>query len=277
LAADNGMQSIKFYQIDAFAERLFSGNPAAVCVLDEPMANDLCQAIAAENNLSETAFVHLGVDGWQIRWFTPSDEVELCGHATLAAGFVLIELERVGGQSIEFSSAGGPLTVSREGSDYWLDFPAWPPVEVDADARLLPALGLSEQDLYGPVMMNNDYLLVLKDRAALRATTPDFTRLLEVEGRGAIVTAPDDDYDFVSRFFAPKVGVNEDPVTGSAHCLLIPYWSKRLNKVSLRAYQASARGGAVKCQMVEVTGGQNRVLIGGQAQLYLAGRLQLPS
>ncbi len=269
------MAVVSIYQVDAFAEALFGGNPAAVCLSGEPLTDQLCQSIAAENNLSETAFICNRQGQWQIRWFTPTSEVELCGHATLAAGFILLAVERVAQRKITFESRSGPLQVERRGEVYWLDFPAWPPQLAVDDPFLLPALGVTEKDLVAPPMLHNDYLLVVKSRAAVEGIDPDFRALRKAHGRGVIVSAADDEVDFVSRFFAPKVGVDEDPVTGSAHCLLIPYWAEALGKMEMTARQLSKRGGQLQCRLVNGAYGDDRVAIGGRAQLFFSGTLSL--
>lgn len=255
-------------QVDAFTATPFGGNPAAVCVLPEPGDAGWMQRVAQEMNLSETAFLYRQEDGFSLRWFTPAMEVDLCGHATLASAHVLWEEGHLAaGEPARFHTRSGLLTATRNGAWIEMDFPATPATRDDAPAELIEALD-------APAMWTGktqwDYLIELDSEATLRALTPDFTRLARVPARGVIVTsrsaAPE--YDFVSRFFGPAVGVNEDPVTGSAHSALAPYWAERLGKTEMTAYQASARGGVVR---VRLNG--SRVIIGGQAVTMLRGEL----
>lgn len=256
---------LDFHQVDAFTNRPFSGNPAIVYRLDAWLADELMQKIAAEHNLAETAFVVNELDGWRIRWFTPTVEVPLCGHATLAAAHVLFEIYGEPGERLEFASQSGPLRVFREDPHLALDFPAQPPSEVGSTVELEQALGVPLVDVLG----NNSHLVVLlESELAVRQCKPDFAALARLPYLGVIVTARGDDYDFVSRFFAPAIGIEEDPVTGAAHCGLIPYWSQRLNKLQLRAYQCSARGGELWCRLQG-----DRVSIAGHARLIAVGRL----
>ena len=256
---------LPIYQVDAFADVVFAGNPAAVVPLEAWLPDATLLAIAAENNLAETAFFVRDGDACELRWFTPMVEVDLCGHATLATAFVLATVLEPGRQRFAFATRqAGELTVTREGERFVLDFPARPPVPLDPHPDLLPALG-------GPapvaVLGGRDYLVVYDDAATVRALTPDMTRLAGLDRFAVSVTAPGEDgVDFVSRFFAPAKGIPEDPVTGSAHCALIPYWAQRLGKATLSARQVSARGGNLAC---ELTG--DRVKIGGTAVLYLEG------
>ena len=251
------------YIVNAFAGRAFEGNPAAVVPLQKWLADDLMQAIAEQNNLAETAFYVLEDDGQdRIRWFTPTVEVDLCGHATLASAFIVNALE--GREAIEFESRSGPLSAELQGNWWILDFPSEVAEPVSAPPELLKALNLAQAECY----FNQDYLVVLKDAQALANLDVDFDKLLSLQGRGVIVTAASDQYDFVHRFFAPKVGVKEDPVTGSALTKLIPYWADRLAKNELYAKQASPRGGEIKCQYH-----QQRVAIGGQAKLFSKGKI----
>lgn len=254
-------------QVDAFADRPFAGNPAAVCVLDAPREEEWMQAVAAEMNLSETAFLHPLDDGWALRWFTPAVEVELCGHATLAGAHVLWEDGRLGAEEeARFHTASGLLTATRRGEWIRLDFPAKPAELLDeVPADLAEALGTA------PVRVGRsqwDLLVEVESETVLRALRPDFGRLRGVEARGVICTARGAEHDFVSRFFAPRVGVDEDPVTGSAHCVLSPYWAAELGRESLAGYQASARGGVVR---VHLRG--ERVLLEGRAVTVLRGEL----
>ena len=259
---------LRIVQVDAFTSKLFAGNPAAVCVLPGPRDERWMQAVASEMNLSETAFLHRESDAWRLRWFTPSVEVALCGHATLASAHVLWQDGHLPeGAQARFLTKSGLLTADRRGEWIELDFPGTGPIPASAPEGLTAALGVTPRYV-GKTRF--DYLLEVVDEAAVRAVRPDFFALERVEARGVIVTAPasHDGFDFVSRFFAPRAGVNEDPVTGSSHCALGPYWSEQLGKRELLAYQASARGGVVR---VRVTG--DRVALGGQAVTVLQGDL----
>ena len=257
------------FQVDAFTDKPFAGNPAGVCVLPEPRSERWMQDVAREMNLSETAFLLKQEDGFQLRWFTPAAEVDLCGHATLASAHILWEAEYLQPQEQgRFHTRSGLLTAERvDGNWIELDFPAKPEQPTDAPPHLLEALGIQAQYVGVNVF---DYLVEVDTEETLQNMQPDITLLAQVPVRGVIVTsrASTPGYDFVSRFFAPRVGVNEDPVTGSAHCCLTPYWSKRLGKNELLAYQASARGGVLR---VRLSG--DRVKIGGQAVTTLRGEL----
>lgn len=257
------------FQVDAFTDKPFAGNPAGVCVLPEPRSERWMQDVAREMNLSETAFLLKQEDGFQLRWFTPAAEVDLCGHATLASAHILWEAEYLQPQEqARFHTRSGLLTAERlDGNWIELDFPAKPEQTTDAPPHLLEALGIQAQYVGVNVF---DYLVEVDTEETLRNMQPDITLLAQVPVRGVIVTsrASTPGYDFISRFFAPRVGVNEDPVTGSAHCCLTPYWSKRLGKNELLAYQASARGGVLR---VRLSG--DRVKIGGQAVTTLRGEL----
>ena len=254
---------IPIFQIDAFASALFNGNPAAICPLEQWLPDELLQKIAAENNLAETAyFVPETSGGYHLRWFTPEVEVDLCGHATLASAWVIMnELNRET-KSVRFISRGGELTVNRNGDLYTLNFPSRMPEALSANQQLEDALGASILELWG----SRDYLALLESEAAVRALAPDMEKLKHMDRFAVIVTAASSEYDFVSRFFAPSKGVNEDPVTGSAHCTLAPFWSSRLNKNPVRGFQASKRGGEVYCQVAG-----DRVLLSGTAVKYLEG------
>jgi PhzF family phenazine biosynthesis protein len=262
------MPGIRTLQIDAFTDRPFAGNPAAVCLLDDERDAAWMQAVAAEMNLSETAFVRPLDDGFELRWFTPAIEVDLCGHATLAAAHALWSEGIVPrDQPIRFHTRSGVLTCTTDGKLIELDFPATPAHAAEPPAGLLEALGVT------PTYTGRskfDKFVLVESEQVVRSLKPDFARLREVPMRGAIVTSPSADprFDFVSRFFAPAAGVNEDPVTGSAHCCLGPFWGERLGKTELTAYQASARGGVVR---VRVNG--DRVILGGQAVTVWRGEL----
>lgn len=253
-------------QVDAFTDRPFAGNPAAVCVLPGPADERWMQRVAAEMNLAETAFLHREGDAWRLRWFTPGVEVDLCGHATLAAAHVLWEDGVVHrSQPLRFLTRSGALGAAARDGWIELDFPVEPALPVAAPPHLLEALGIT-----GVVARNRmDYLIEVADEGVVRHLAPDLSRLKLVGPRGVIVTAPAAaPYDFVSRFFGPAVAVDEDPVTGSAHCALGPWWAERLGRTTLMGYQASARGGVVR---VELRDGRVRLL--GQAVTVLRGAL----
>lgn len=258
---------IPYYQVDAFAERPFEGNPAAVCLLDAWPGDDLLARVAAEFNLSETAFVKREDDAWAIRWFTPVCEVALCGHATLAAAHVLLNERKEAGRHVDFTAGVGALAVALdEAGRLELDFPADSPAPVGPIPGIAKALGAEPQE----IRLAADLLCVCEGADAIRAMVPDFARLQALPGRGVIATAPGEDCDFVSRFFAPKVGVPEDPVTGSAHTELTPYWAKRLGRRRLTARQLSRRGGRL---WLEDRG--ERVGIAGHAVTVSSGTLRL--
>ena len=257
---------LSLYQVDAFTDGPFSGNPAAVVPLSQWLPEPTMQAIALENNLSETAFfVPRDDGGFDLRWFTPLIEVELCGHATLATAWVIFNRMEHTGDSITFHTRSGPLTVSRDGARLAMDFPAQPPTEAEI-GNVTDALGARpEAVLAAPYAM-----AVMDSEETVRAIRPDFARIAALDIPELIVTAPGKDCDFVSRFFAPAAGIDEDPVTGSAHCILIPYWTQRLGKTELFARQVSSRGGALWCALKA-----DRVSISGYATLYLEGTITL--
>jgi PhzF family phenazine biosynthesis protein len=257
---------LEFHQVDAFSDRPFSGNPAMVYRLDTWLDDELMQKIAAEHNLAETAFLVREGPVWHIRWFTPTTEVPLCGHATLASAYVLFEVYKEPVERLDFICKSGPLSVSREGERLWLDFPAIMPTEVDVTADIERALGVKAIDILG----STELFIVLESEQAVLDCQPDMIALAKLPWLGAIVTAKGSKHDFVSRYFAPAIGIDEDPVTGSTHCSLIPYWAERLSKSSLTAYQCSARGGELFCQMEG-----ERVSIGGNATLVASGKLML--
>jgi PhzF family phenazine biosynthesis protein len=259
---------LPLYQIDAFADGPFTGNPAAVCPLEAWLPEAVMQAIAAENNLSETAFFVPEGDGYRLRWFTPATEVDLCGHATLASAYAIFrylqpELRRV----VFRTEKAGELTVSRDGELLALDFPARPPERCAMPEGLAAALGRVPAE----VLAARDYLAVYDDAEEITALRPDFAALARLDRFAVIVTAPGPgETDFVSRFFAPARGVDEDPVTGSAHCTLVPYWAARLGKSRLAARQLSRRGGSLRCAF-----DGKRVTMAGRALLYLEGTIEV--
>jgi PhzF family phenazine biosynthesis protein len=258
----------RFTQVDAFTDQPFSGNPAAVCLLPTARDADWMRLVAREMNLAETAFLVRRLDGFNLRWFTPSCEVDLCGHATLASAHVLWEQEHLAGDHIaRFHTRSGVLTAERRDRFIWLDFPSTPATPVEAPAELVQALGSSGRFVGRTAF---DLLVELDSETAVRDLKPDLALLARMPGRGIIVTAKaaTPNFDFVSRFFAPAAGVPEDPVTGSAHCALAPYWSPRLGKNEMVGYQASARGGTVYVRLVG-----ERVKLGGEAVTVLKGEL----
>jgi PhzF family phenazine biosynthesis protein len=260
---------MKIYQAGAFTNTVFKGNPAAIVPLDKWLDKEIMQKIASENNLSETAFFVKNEDGsFRIRWFTPETEVDLCGHATLASAHVLYEHLGFMGSKVVFHSKGGELTVTKNSEMYWMNFPSRPPEPIPVPKLLPEAIGVIP--LFTGV--NTDLLVLLQDEQTVTNIRPDLIILKRMEVRGVIITAPadDPDFDFVSRFFAPAVGVPEDHVTGSAHSILTPFWAKRLDKVKLKARQISMRGGELHC----IQKGQ-RVEIGGHAVTYLTGDITI--
>lgn len=258
---------ISVYQVDAFTTGPFSGNPAAVCPLDAWLDDATMQNIAMENNLSETAFIVAREGGYDLRWFTPAVEVDLCGHATLAAGYVVLNYLQPDLDSVSFETMSGTLIVSRDGERLSMDFPARAPTPVPVSEALSDALGQAPSEVH----LSRDVLAVFDDEESVRRLSPDQAKLAVLEeGLGVIVTAKGDDVDFVSRFFVPKGGIAEDPVTGSAHCTLVPFWAERLGRSHLVANQVSARGGELHC---EHRG--DRVIISGQCGLFLTGTIHL--
>jgi len=261
--------AIPYYHVDVFTSELFRGNPAGVCVLSIFPADSLMQKIAAENRHSETAFVVARVDGdFNLRWFTPTVEDDLCGHATLASAFVLA-LRKHSVWPVRFHTCAGILTVAQNQDGFEMDFPARPPELCETPVELLPALGLKS----ALVMKSRDYLVVVDQAEQVRTLSPDIRALSRIDmgNGGVIVTAPGDgDVDYVCRLFAPAEGIDEDPATGSIHCTLAPYWAERLGKDALHAQQLSARGGFMQC-----TNAGDRVKIAGRAHLYLHGTLEL--
>ncbi len=259
---------LRIFQIDAFTDSVFCGNPAAVCPLESWLDEDVLQWIAAENNLSETAFC-VGENGlYDLRWFTPATEVDLCGHATLATAWVLNNEYGETVSPIRFITRSGELRVSNKGEDFVMDFPIQPPLPCSAPEKLLTSLGIDAVE----VLAAEDYLVAVKDELTVRQVNPDFSGLKGLPLRGVIVTAPGDKSDFVSRWFGPNVGVNEDPVTGSSHTTLAPYWAEKLGKDELFARQVSQRSGELSCKMHG-----DRVLITGTAVKYMEGVIHLAS
>ena len=255
---------LTLYQIDAFTDQVFKGNPAAVCPLQSWLSDSDLQAIAAENNLSETAFYIPLVSGFHLRWFTPKAEVDLCGHATLATAFVIFNFSDYADNTIRFESRSGQLTVTKR--DDWLvmDFPSQPATPCATPQLLVEGLGKAPIE----VLSSEDYMAVFGTEEDVMALKPNFDALNKLDLRGVMVTAKGKDVDFVSRFFAPRYGINEDPVTGSAHCSLTPYWAGQLNKTKLSARQVSERTGYIECELKG-----NRVLLSGKAVKYMAGKI----
>lgn len=257
---------LRIFQIDSFTSTIFQGNPAGICPLESWLSDEVLQSIAAEMNLSETGFFVKRGSEYEIRWFTPKVEVDLCGHATLAASWVLVnELSEIV-NPITFSSRSGSLRVFHSGAEFTLDFPSQPPIACEVPKELISALGVSPVEVLG----SEDFLVVLENEDQVRNLVPNMEKLEGLPRRGVIVTARGRDVDFVSRWFGPNVGVPEDPVTGSAHTILTPYWVSRLDKNPLLAKQISSRGGELKCELVK-----DRVLITGRAVKFLEGTIEV--
>lgn len=257
---------IPYFIVDAFTSRPFGGNPAGVCLLEKWLPAAVMQNIAAQNNLSETAFIVPRGPDFDLRWFTPALEIDLAGHPTLASAFVLFNEQKSSGDCIRFNSHSGELVVTRKGDVLEMDFPSRPAAPCAVPEALVRGLGKKPD----AVFKARDYLAVFPTETEVRSLQPDFDGLRTLDALGIIATAPGSDCDFVSRFFAPAAGIAEDPVTGSAHCTLIPYWSQRLNKTKLFARQISKRGGELFCEQAG-----ERVLIGGKAVLYLRGKIEI--
>jgi PhzF family phenazine biosynthesis protein len=257
---------IPYFEVHSFTDRVFAGNPAGVCPLHRWLDDSLMQRIAAENNLSETAFFVPSEDHYDLRWFTPTVEVDLCGHATLATAHVLFEHLGQEGDVVVFHSQSGPIAVWKDNDFLVMDFPSRPADPVETPNHLVQGL----QRHVEAVLKSRDFLVVLEDEEAVRDLQPDFSELEKIDCEGIIVTAPGHDVDFVSRFFAPRMGINEDPVTGAAHSTLTPYWAERLTKDRLRARQISDRGGDLWCMQRD-----DRVHIAGKAVLYVKGFLNI--
>jgi len=257
---------IPFYQIDAFTGTVFAGNPAGVCLLQDWLDDTVLQNIAAENNLPETAFIIPQDNEYAIRWFTPEIEIDLCGHATLASGHVIFKYVDTGREKVRFESKSGPLGVSLREDLLVMDFPSRMPEVCPAPQALIDGLDIKPIEVH----LSRDYLALLENEEQVRSLSPDMGRLNTLDCLGIIVTAPGDKVDFVSRFFAPRAGIAEDPVTGSAHSTLIPFWAKRSGKTKLHALQLSKRGGELFCEHLG-----ERVAIGGQATTYLSGTIMV--
>jgi PhzF family phenazine biosynthesis protein len=258
---------LKIFQADAFTDQLFGGNPAAVVPLNEWLPDSVLQNIAAENNLAETAFfIPMEPGRYHLRWFTPENEVDLCGHATVASAFVLYHHLGFAGKEISFESKSGTLSVKKNRDLFTLNFPAYQLTSVEATNDVLDAIGKVPAEVF---KMKSDLLLVYHDQQSIQMIKPDFGKLKQCVPRAVLITAPSDDVDFVYRFFAPKMGIDEDPATGSAQCSLIPYWSNRLGKSSLSSIQLSRRKGILKGELMG-----DRVEISGKAVLYLQGDIE---
>jgi PhzF family phenazine biosynthesis protein len=256
---------LDIYQVDAFTKKVFGGNPAAICPLEDRLEADLMQKIALENNLSETAFFVKKDDVYEIRWFTPTFEIDLCGHATLASAFIIFDILKLETEFINFHShKSGKLSVEKKSDLLVLDFPSRPVSPCDVPNGLIEAIGKKPIE----ILKARDYFMVYETEQEVLDIKPNFSKLLEIDTHAVIVTAKGDSCDFVSRFFAPEVGVFEDPVTGSSHCNLIPYWAEKLGKNKLFGKQVSQRGGELFCEL-----NGDRVKIGGNAVLYLKGEI----
>jgi PhzF family phenazine biosynthesis protein len=256
------------FQVDAFTRRRFAGNPAAVMLLDEFPADAIMQVVAAENNLAETAFIVAQGDDYRIRWFTPTVEVPLCGHATLASAAVVMEKVEPQRQSVVFHSLSGPLPVRRTSTGYVMDFPARSSAPVAAPAALVAALGTTPVEVHANEF---NYMALLPSEQSVRELAPDMAAIARLDRTGVIVTAAGNgEYDFVSRYFAPAKGIPEDPVTGGAHCMLAPYWANRIKRREFRAYQASARGGEIVCRLKG-----DRVELEGACVFYMSGTAEI--
>jgi PhzF family phenazine biosynthesis protein len=256
------------FHIDAFTTRPFAGNPAAVMLMDRFPEDTVLQKIAAENNLSETAFLVPEGGDYRLRWFTPTTEVPLCGHATLASAAVVMERREPGRVAVVFHSASGPLTVNRTETGYIMDFPIRRSEQISTPPALAQALRIDQIEVFRNEF---NYLALLESGQVLRALAPDMAALAQLDRPGVIVTAPGEEgYDFVSRYFAPAKGIPEDPVTGAAHCMLAPFWAKRMGKTMFRAFQASGRGGEIVCRLVG-----DRVKLEGACVFYLEGQVEI--
>lgn len=257
---------LSLYQVDAFAKNVFEGNPAAICPLESWLPDQLMQSIALENNLSETAFFVKTDTGYDIRWFTPADEVDLCGHATLASAYVIFNELGCKDKEIIFDSKSGQLTVSQDGDYLVMDFPSQPPFQCPVPEQIIKAFSVKPIEC----LKAEDYIVVFDNEETILNAEPDLSELAKLDLRGVTITAAANKYDFVNRFFGPKVGIDEDPVTGSAFTQLVPYWSDKLNKKKLTVKQISKRGGEARCTL-----SGDRVKISGKAVLYLKGTIEI--
>ena len=257
---------MKQFTVDAFTDKIFGGNPAAVCVLEKFLPEDLMQKIAMENNFSETAFIVKEKNFYKLRWFTPAAEIDFCGHATLASGFVILTQIEPNLNFVKFETRRGKLTVTKVDNFFEMDFPAYEYKKIPVTAEMQAAIGAEILEAY----LSRDLLMVVKDAETVEKLQPNFEKILKLEGTTQAVTAAGKNFDCVSRVFAPKVGVNEDPVTGSTHCLIAPYWAEKLGKKKIFARQASTRGGILHCEIFN-----QRVKISGQAVLFAISKLNL--
>ena len=257
---------MKQYVVDAFTDKVFSGNPAAVCVLDKPLSDELMQKITTENNLSETAFALKDGDGYKLRWFTPGGEIDLCGHATLATAYTIFRFYDKEAQSLSFSTLSGILTVKINGKLLEMDFPAYKLAPTAVTDEIVDALGVRPAAAF----MGRDLLCVMESESDVRTAAPDQEKLLKLDGLLVHLTAKGQDFDCVSRSFAPKCGVAEDPVCGSGHCHIVPYWAETLKKDSLTAYQASRRGGVLHCRI-----DGDRIVLAGEAALFAESEIHV--
>ncbi|MDP4179268.1 MAG: PhzF family phenazine biosynthesis protein [Bacillota bacterium] len=259
---------MKYYVVNAFTDEIFKGNPAGICILNEWISDSTMQNIAAENNLSETAFAVKNGDNYDLRWFTPKSEIDLCGHATLATSYVISNYIDIGIQNMIFNTASGVLNVKRRGDLYDMDLPLREPKKVELSKEIITqTIGVEPVEIY----LSRDLFVVLETEKQVKDLSPDFSKMIKLEkGSGVIVTAKGTDVDFVCRCFYPKFGVNEDPVTGSAFSNLIPFWSKRLNKDVMISRQLSERGGTLYCKIA-----RDRVEVSGKASLYMIGDIYI--
>jgi PhzF family phenazine biosynthesis protein len=258
---------MRYYVVDAFAEKVFEGNPAGVCVMEQWLADELMQKIAIENNLSETAFTVREEKGYHLRWFTPGGEIDLCGHATLATAYILMRFVETDAQSVHFDTLSGRLTVTRRVDLYEMDFPSIDPKPYTLTDKMVEALGVTPLEVY----KGRDLIFLLESEDTVKNLTPDFEKIRQFpEGLAVFVTAPSQEFDFVARAFWPKLGINEDPVTGSMYCSLLPYWKAKLHKTRMIAKQVSRRGGIV---YLEDCG--ERVSISGKTALYSIAEIQI--
>lgn len=257
---------MKQFIVDAFTEKIFGGNPAAVCIVEDFPPDELMLNIARENNLSETAFVMRDGETFRLRWFTPSTEINLCGHATLATGFVILTQYEKKLPVVTFETLSGKLIVTRKGNMFEMNFPAYTPKKIPMTAAMCDAVNATVTEAY----LDRDLLMVLESSEAVENLTPNFDKLAALDGLIQAVTAADKNFDCVSRVFAPKIKITEDPVTGSTHCLIAPYWAMRLGKTKIFARQASSRGGILYCEVID-----NRVNISGNAALFAVAELNI--